>query len=142
MKLVLKHRIGVVGIRVVVIHIGLRILVEAPCRPSSRVNVRRLDDDDNCRPSAPNKVVKLDRRKVDRGWVTRGDPHIGQRCELLEEGVPFCLGEAPIRVISHVGVVVMTKVESDQLLIQCCECIDLLDDFRDCPPCHNLKATT
>lgn len=92
----------------------------------------------NCRPSAHNKVAKLDRRKVDLGWVSRGDSEFGQPCELLEKDVPCCLGGAPIRITSQVSVVVMTKIEGDQLLIQC---IGVLDDFCDCPPCHNLKAT-
>ena len=73
-QLVLRHRIGVVGVRVVVIHVELRILVEALRRPPSEVDARRLDNDQNCCPSTPNKVAKFDRRKVDRGWVTRGDP--------------------------------------------------------------------
>ena len=38
----------------------------------------------NCRPSVHNKVAKLDRRKVDLGWVSRGDSEFGQPCELLE----------------------------------------------------------
>jgi len=77
-QLVLRHRVGVVDVRVFVINVELRILVEAAHLPTSKVDARRLDDDYNCRPSIPNKIVELDRRAVDRGWVTRSDPQIGQ----------------------------------------------------------------